>query len=93
MPFLDLFGAVSVLPGPSSTPLAIVLSRRRAGWAGLMLGGACFILPAAWAYIRYGSTPTGSGVLYGVGPVVVPLVVVPVWELAHSSVARHREQG
>jgi chromate transporter len=65
-----------------------------------MLGGACFILPAmaivlamAWAYIRYGSTPTGSGVLCGVGPVVVPLVVVPVWELAHSSVARHREQG
>ena len=29
--FLDLFGAVSVLPGPSSTQLAIVLARRRAG--------------------------------------------------------------
>jgi chromate transporter len=98
--FLDLFGAVSVLPGPSSTQLAIVLSRRRAGWAGLVLGGACFILPAmaivlalAWAYVRYGSTPTGGGVLYGVGPVVIALVVVAVWELAHSSVARHREQG
>jgi chromate transport protein ChrA len=98
--FLDLFGAVSVLPGPSSTQLAIVLSRRRAGWAGLVLGGACFVLPAmaivlalAWAYVRYGSTPTGGGVLYGVGPVVIALVVVAVWELAHSSVARHREQG
>jgi chromate transporter len=44
--FLDLFGAVSVLPGPSSTQLAIVLARRRAGWAGLLVGGACFILPA-----------------------------------------------
>jgi len=41
--FLDLFGAVSVLPGPSSTQLAIVLSRRRAGWRGLVIGGACFI--------------------------------------------------
>jgi chromate transporter len=98
--FLDLFGTVSVLPGPSSTQLAIVLSRRRAGWAGLVLGGACFVLPAmaivlalAWAYVRYGSTPTGGGVLYGVGPVVIALVVVAVWELAHSSVARHREQG
>ena len=40
--FLDLFGAVSILPGPSATQLAIVLSRRRAGWLGLALGRACF---------------------------------------------------
>src|SRR3954451_2403402 len=79
--FLDLFGAVSVLPGPSSTQLAIVLSRRRAGWAGLVLGGVCFIAPAmvivlalAWSYTRYGSTPTGGAVLYGVEPVVVAVV-------------------
>jgi len=98
--FLDLFGAVSVLPGPSSTQLAIVLARRRAGWAGLLLGGACFIAPAmaivlalAWAYVRYGSTPTGAGVLYGVGPVVIAVVAVAVWELAHSALTRHREQG
>ncbi len=98
--FLDLFGAVSVLPGPSSTQLAIALSRRRAGWAGLLLGGVCFIAPAmaivlalAWAYVRYGSTPTGGGVLYGVGPVVVAVVAVAVWELAHGALARHREQG
>jgi chromate transporter len=98
--FLDLFGAVSVLPGPSSTQLAIVLARRRAGWAGLLAGGACFILPAmaivlalAWAYVRYGSTPTGGGVLYGVGPVVIAVVVVAVWELAQSALMPHREQG
>jgi chromate transporter len=77
-----------------------VLSRRRAGWAGLLLGGACFILPAmaivltlAWAYVRYGATPTGGGVLYGVGPVVIALVAVAVWELARGRVAHHREQG
>jgi chromate transporter len=98
--FLDLFGAVSVLPGPSSTQLAIVLARRRAGWVGLLLGGACFILPAmaivlalAWAYVRYGSTPTGGGVLYGVGPVVIAVVAVAVWELARSALVPHREQG
>jgi chromate transport protein ChrA len=34
--FLDLFAAVSVLPGPSSTQLAIALARRRAGWVGLV---------------------------------------------------------
>jgi chromate transporter len=98
--FLDLFGAVSVLPGPSSTQLAIVLARRRTGWAGLLAGGACFILPAmaivlalAWAYVRYGSTPTGGGVLYGVGPVVIAVVAVAVWELARSALMPHREQG
>jgi chromate transporter len=98
--FLDLFGAVSVLPGPSSTQLAIVLARRRAGWPGLVLGGVCFVLPAmaivlvlAWAYVRYGSTPTGGGVLYGVGPVVIAVVAVAVWELAGSALARHRERG
>jgi chromate transporter len=98
--FLDLFGAVSVLPGPSSTQLAIVLARRRAGWAGLLVGGACFIASAmaivlalAWAYVRYGSTPTGAGVLYGVGPVVIAVVAVAVWELARGALTRHRGQG
>jgi chromate transporter len=98
--FLDLFGAVSLLPGPSSTQLAIALARRRAGWAGLLLGGVCFILPAmaivlalAWAYVRYGTTPTGGGVLYGVGPVVIAVVVVAVWELARGALTRHRERG
>ena len=96
--FLELFGAVSVLPSPRSTQLAIVLARRRAGWAGLLAGGACFILPAmaivpalAWAYVRYGSTPTDGGVLYGVGPVMIAVVGVAVWELASSALARHRE--
>ncbi len=93
--FLDLFGAVSILPGPSSTQLAIVLSRRRAGWAGLVLGGLCFIAPAvlivlalAWAYVRYGTTPTGEGVLYGIGPVVVAVVAVALWQLARTAIKR-----
>jgi chromate transporter len=93
--FLDLFGAVSILPGPSSTQLAIVLSRRRAGWPGLVLGGACFIAPAmvivlvlAWAYTRYGTTPAGGGLLYGVEPIVVAVVAVALWQLARTALKR-----
>jgi chromate transporter len=85
---LDLFGAVSVLPGPSSTQLAIVLSRRRAGWWGPIVGGVCFIGPAtvivlglAWAYVRYRATPTGGGILYGIEPVVA----VALWGLAGTA--------
>jgi chromate transporter len=42
--FLDLFGAANLIPGPSSTELAIFIGYEQAGWRGLIIGGACFIL-------------------------------------------------
>jgi chromate transporter len=84
--FLDLVGASSLIPGPNSTELAIHLGRVRAGWRGLLVAGACFILPAtvivlifAWAYVRYGSTPQADALLYGVTPVVVAIVAHALW--------------
>src|SRR5437588_9105287 len=44
--FLDLFGACNLIPGPSSTELAIVLGYVRAGWPALIAAGVLFILPA-----------------------------------------------
>jgi chromate transporter len=79
--FLDLVGAAVLIPGPSSTELAIYLGYRRAGWRGLLVAGLCFILPAAlmvttiaWAYVRYGQLPAVSGMLYGVKPVIIAIV-------------------
>jgi chromate transporter len=93
--FLELFGAVSILPGPSSTQLAIALCRRRGGWRGLVVGGLCFIAPAmtivlllARAYVRYGATPTGKDVLYGIAPVVAAIVLVALWQLARGAFKR-----
>jgi chromate transporter len=90
--FLDLVGAVSLLPGPSSTELAIYLGEIRAGLAGLIVAGTCFILPAAalvaglaWAYWRYGSVPQVSGLLFGIKPVVVTLVAQAVCNLAKTA--------
>src|SRR5947209_2327621 len=74
--FLDLVGASNLIPGPTSTELAIYLGYVRAGWRGLALAGILFILPAmlivlgfAWAYTRFGSTPQASWLLYGIKPV------------------------
>ena len=44
--FLDLLGATNLIPGPNSTEMAIHIGFVRAGWPGLVAGGACFILPA-----------------------------------------------
>jgi len=80
--FLDLLAAANLLPGPSSTELAIFIGYRRGGWRGLIVAGLCFILPAsvivtglAWAYVRFGSLPGVAGVLYGVKPVVIAVVL------------------
>jgi chromate transporter len=40
--FLDLLGATNLIPGPNSTEMAIHIGQRRAGWAGLLVGGTCF---------------------------------------------------
>jgi len=40
----------------------------------------------AWAYVRFGSLPQVSGVLYGVKPIVIALIVQAVFKLARSAV-------
>ena len=91
--FLDLLGAANLIPGPSSTELAIHIGHERAGWAGLVVAGACFILPAvaivtaiAWAYVRFGALPEIAGVLYGVKPVIIAIVVQALWSLGRSAI-------
>src|SRR5262249_16026674 len=44
--FLDLLGATNLIPGPNSTEMAIHVGWDRRRWAGLLVAGASFILPA-----------------------------------------------
>lgn len=90
--FLDLLGATNLIPGPNSTELAIHLGRERAGWAGLLVAGVCFILPAslivtavAWAYVAFGTLPQAAGLLYGVKPVIIAVVAQALWALARTA--------
>lgn len=91
--FLDLLGAAHLLPGPNSTELALHIGYRRAGWAGLLAAGLAFILPAmgivwmlAWGYVRYGSLPAVGGLLAGVKPVVLAIVVQALWSLGRAAI-------
>ena len=93
--FLDLVAATNLIPGPNSTELAIHLGYRRGGLAGLALAGVCFILPAAlvvggiaWAYARYGTTPQVGWLMYGIGPVVIAIVVQALVKLGQAAVSR-----
>ncbi len=91
--FLDLLGATNLIPGPNSTEMAIHIGHRRGGWLGLIIAGVCFILPAmlivggiAWAYVRFGTLPQAAGLLYGVKPVIVAIIVQALWSLARTAV-------
>lgn len=91
--FLDYLGATNLIPGPNSTELAIHVGHARAGWRGLLVAGACFILPAAlivaaiaWAYVKYGTLPQGEAILRGVKPVVIAVVFQAMWRLGRSAV-------
>jgi chromate transporter len=94
--FVDRVGAVNLLPGPSSTEMAIYLGQLRGGLPGLLIAGAAFILPSAlmmcglaWAYVRYGALPQIAGVLGGVKPVVVVLIAQAVWSLGKTVLKSH----
>ena len=64
----------------------------RAGWWGLVVAGACFIIPAvlitgvlAWAYQRYGSLPEVQPFLYGIKPAVIAVIVALMISLGRKA--------
>lgn len=91
--FLDYLGAANLIPGPNSTELAIHIGHARGGWPGLLIAGSAFIIPAmlmvgaiAWVYTRYGALPEVSGVLYGVKPIVIAVILQALWNLGRAAV-------
>jgi chromate transporter len=80
--FIDLIGATNLIPGPNSTEMALHCGQERGGWKGLLIAGACFILPAvfitglfAWAYQQYGSLPQVQPFIYGIKPAIIGVII------------------
>ena len=91
--FLDMLGAANLIPGPTSTEMAINVGFVRAGWAGLCVAGASFILPAALitgafalAYVRFGSLPQAASILTGIKPAVLAVIAIAIWRLGKTAV-------
>jgi chromate transporter len=80
--------------------LTISLGQIAGGLPGLLVAGACFILPAAilvvafaWAYTQYGAVPQLAGLLFGIKPVVVALVAQAIWNLGETALKTVRLAG
>lgn len=90
--FLDRVAAASLIPGPSSTEVGIFIGHSLRGWAGLVVAGSCFIIPAAIlvtviaaAYGHFGSLPQAEGVLRAIKPVVIAIIVQALWNLGRTA--------
>jgi chromate transporter len=90
--FLDLLGATNLIPGPNSTEMAIHVGWDRRRWAGLLVAGVSFIVPAmlmtgalGWAYVRFGKLPQAGWLLWGVKPVILAVVAQALWNLVPSA--------
>ncbi|MGE3278153.1 MAG: chromate efflux transporter [Vicinamibacterales bacterium] len=97
--FLEVLGAANLIPGPTSTELAMHAGYHRAGWAGLVVAGVCFIVPAALivgalaaAYVAAGSLPAFDHVLRAVKPVALVVVLQALVGLARTALASWRSR-
>jgi len=91
--FLDMLGVTNLIPGPNSTEMVIHTGYEHQGWRGLLVAGWLFILPAAsivlvlaWLYVRYGTTPEGAWLLYGIKPVIIAVVAQALWNLGRTAI-------
>jgi chromate transporter len=91
--FLDRLATANLIPGPSSTEVAIFIGQLKQGWLGLIVAGTCFIVPAAsivlliaWAYVRFGSLPKVEGILSAIKPAVVAIVIQALGKMARTGV-------
>jgi len=96
--FARMVGACALVPGPNSTEMAMALGARRAGWRGLLAGGAAFIIPAfaivcavAWLYEDVLTSDVIADVRRWVVPVVAAIVLDALWTLRTTAVRDWRD--
>jgi len=86
--FLHALNYCMVLPGPEATQLATYIGWLMHRTSGGLIAGILFVLPSlfvlialSWLYLAYGNLPVVAGVLYGIKPAVVAIVLHAAWRI------------
>lgn len=86
--FLHALNYCMVLPGPEAQQLAIYIGwLMHRTWGGIVAGGL-FVLPSlfilttlSYVYMRFGSVPAIAGILYGIKPAIVAIVLFAAYRI------------
>jgi chromate transporter len=94
--FLRALNFSMLLPGPEATELAIYVAWRMHGIPGGIVAGTFFVLPSvfvllllSWLTVAYADVPAIRGLLYGVQPVVMAIVLDAVLRVGKRTL-KHR---
>lgn len=92
--FLHLLAMTNLAPGPNSTEMAFHIGLATGGLPGMILAGLGFIAPAvalstvlAAIYVAAGSLPAVQGVLLGVKPVILVLILSAAYRLGAKALS------
>ncbi len=90
--FLHGVGLAQIL-GPFAPNTAFFLGYRRFGISGAVLSVVSFLIPSvtvvillSFLYFRYHTIPALQGLLAGVGPVVISLILAAAWSMGRKAV-------
>ncbi|MFC0253193.1 chromate efflux transporter [Massilia consociata] len=86
--FLHALNYCMLLPGPEATQLAVYIGwLLHRTWGGIM-AGLLFILPSlllliglSWIYLAWGHLPAIAGIMAGIKPAVVAIVIAAAWRI------------
>ena len=86
--FLHALNYCMLLPGPEAMQLAVYIGWLMHRTVGGIMAGALFILPSllmfivlSWLYVSFGDLPVVAGILFGIKPAVVAIVLSAAWRM------------
>jgi chromate transporter len=86
--FLHALNYCMLLPGPEATQLAVYIGWLLHKTRGGIVAGVLFVLPSlvilialSWVYMAYGNVPAVAGVMNGIKPAVVAIVLGAAWRI------------
>ncbi len=90
--FLHALNYCMLLPGPEAMQLAVYIGWLMHRTAGGIIAGVLFVLPSllilialSWVYLAFGDLPVVAGVLYGIKPAIIAIVLAAAWRIGRRT--------